>query len=168
VRRGHDPRRTPHEPSILLGMRLTARADYALRATAELAAAGPGPVKGDRIAALQGIPVKFLESILAQLRRADIVRSQRGADGGYWLARPAGEVSLAQVIRAVEGPLINVRGRRPEDVAYGGAAASLQEVWIALRANERAILESVTLAHVASGELPARVEELVEDPAAWH
>ena len=148
-------------------MRLSARADYALRAVAELAAADVGPVKGERIADLQGIPLKFLESILAQLRRAGIVRSQRGAEGGYWLARPADQVSLAQVIRAVEGPLANVRGRRPEDVAYQGAAKSLQSVWIALRANERAILESVTLEHLSTGALPARVEQLVEDPAAW-
>jgi Rrf2 family protein len=150
-------------------VRLTARADYALRAAAELAvAAHEGrPVKGERIATLQSIPLKFLEGILAQLRRAGIVRSQRGAEGGYWLARPASEVSLAQVIRAVEGPLATMRGTRPEDLDYHGSAKPLQQVWIALRANERAILDAVTLAHVATNQLPERVEQLVEDPAAW-
>jgi Rrf2 family protein len=148
-------------------VRLTAKVDYALRAAAELAAAGPGPLKSDRLAAAQGIPVRFLESILLQLRNAGIVKSQRGAEGGYWLARPADEISLADVIRALEGPLANVRGQRPEMLDYRGAAAGLREVWIALRANERAILEAVTLAHVAGRHLPPSVAALVADPAAW-
>lgn len=148
-------------------MRLSARVDYGLRAGAELAAAGPGPVKADQIARAQDIPGKFLESILLQLRRAGIVRSQRGAEGGYWLARPAQDISLADVIRALDGPLALMRGERPEHVEYRGAAKSLQEVWIALRANERAVLERVTLADLASGDLPERVERLTVDPRAW-
>ena len=119
-------------------MRISARADYALRAAAELAAAGGGPVKGDALATSQSIPHKFLENILADLRHARLVRSQRGADGGYWLAQPAEEISLADVIRAVEGPLASVRGEAPEDVEYPGAAEHLQDIWIAVRASVRA------------------------------
>src|SRR5579864_1878237 len=115
----------------------------------ELAAAGEGPVKADRIAQAQEIPIKFLENIMSDLRNASLVRSQRGIDGGYWLARPAAEINLAQVIRAVDGPLANVRGRRSEEVEFGGAAAPLREVWIAVRASLRSVLESVTLADVA-------------------
>jgi Rrf2 family protein len=148
-------------------MRLTARVDYGLRAAAELAAAGDGPLKREHLADVQGIPHKFLETILLQLRRANIVRSQRGAEGGYWLARPAADITLADIIRALDGPLANVRGERPEDVKYIGAAAALQEVWIALRANERAVLEAVTLADVVSGRLPRSVAMMTEDPAAW-
>lgn len=148
-------------------MRMTAKADYALRAGAELAAAAAGPVKGGRLATAQGIPVKFLERILTDLRRAGIVRSLRGAEGGYWLARDAAAVTLADVIRAVDGPLAEIRGGRPEDTTYQGAATTLQDVWIALRASERAILEAVTLADVASGSLPASVLRLTRDPEAW-
>src|SRR5687767_15496013 len=126
-------------------MRISARADYALRAAAELAAAGGGPVKGDALAAAQAIPAKFLENILGDLRHARLVRSQRGADGGYWLAQPADQITLADVIRAVDGPLASVRGERPEDVAYAGPAESLQRVWIAVRASLRAVTEDVTL-----------------------
>lgn len=149
-------------------MRVSARVDYALRAAAELAAAaGEGPVKGERIAQAQGIPLKFLENILLELRHAGIVASQRGERGGYWLARPADEVTLAEVIRAVEGPLANVRGARPETVEYAGAAGALREVWIAVRANLRAVLESVTLADLAAGSLPESVGELIDDAEAW-
>ena len=148
-------------------MRVSAKADYALRAAIELAAAGDGPVKGERIAQAQEIPLKFLENILLELRHAGIVRSQRGVEGGYWLARPAEEVSLAEVIRAVEGPIANVRGVGPQDVEYGGAAGRLREVWIAVRANLRAVLEHVTIADLARGELPATVEELAANPDAW-
>src|SRR5439155_24774769 len=115
-------------------VRVSAKADYALRATIELAAAGDGPVKGERIAQAQEIPLKFLENILLELRHAGIVRSQRGVEGGYWLARPAEQVSLAEVIRAVEGPIANVRGVGPQDVEYAGPAGRLREVWIAVRA----------------------------------
>jgi Rrf2 family protein len=148
-------------------MRVSAKVDYALRAGAELAAAGDGPVKGERIAQAQGIPVKFLENILLDLRHAGLVHSQRGAEGGYWLALPADEISLADCIRAVEGPIANVRGVRPEQVEYSGVAKPLQDVWIALRASMRSVLEDVTLADLAAGRLPPEVLELTEDPEAW-
>jgi Rrf2 family protein len=148
-------------------VRVSAKADYALRAAIELAAAGDGPVKGERIAQAQEIPLKFLENILVELRHAGIVRSQRGVEGGYWLARPPGEVSLAEVIRAVEGPIANVRGLGPQDVEYPGPAARLQEVWIAVRASLRSVLEETTLADLARGELPPAVEALARDPDAW-
>lgn len=149
-------------------MRVSAKADYAVRAATVLAAAeGEGPVKGERIAQAQEIPLKFLENILLELRHAGLVQSQRGADGGYWLARPADEVTVADVIRAVEGPLANVRGVRPEQVEYAGSAERLRDVWIALRASLRAVLESVTLADLARAELPASISALVADPEAW-
>ena len=147
-------------------MRLSARVDYALRATAELAAAD-APRTVDQLSAAQKIPNKYLESILGELRRGGLLRSQRGPEGGYRLARPAAEISIADVIRSLDGELANVRGSRPENLSYTGAAAALQEVWIALRASERAILEKVTLAHVATGEMPTRVATLVADPSAW-
>ena len=148
-------------------MRISAKADYALRAAAELATAGGGPVKGERLATKQQIPPKFLENILGDLRHAGLVRSQRGADGGYWLQRPANEITLAEIVRAVEGPLATVRGQRPEDVEYTGAAQPLQRVWIAVRRNLREVLEQVTVADLAAGDLPARVERLAADPASW-
>ncbi len=148
-------------------MRISAKADYALRAAAELAAAGGGPVKGEQLAARQEIPPKFLENILADLRHAGLVRSQRGADGGYWLQRPASEITLAEIVRAVEGPLATVRGQRPEDVAYSGAAEQLQRVWIAVRRNLREVLEEVTVADLAARRLPETVERLADDPASW-
>jgi Rrf2 family protein len=148
-------------------VRVSAKADYAIRAAVELAAAGDGPVKGERIAQAQDIPSNFLENILADLRNAGIVASRRGADGGYWLARPAAEVSLADIIRAVDGPLANVRGVRSEQVAYQGSAESLREVWVAVRASLRSVLENVTLADLASGELPESVRALAADPDAW-
>jgi Rrf2 family protein len=151
-------------------LQVSARADYALRAAAELARAtteGTGPLKGERISEEQGIPKKFMENILLDLKHTGIVRTQRGASGGYWLARPPAEISLAQVMRAVEGPLANVRGEWPEEVEYQGAAKPLTEVWIAVRANLRAVLETVTLADLVEGSLPASIEELTRDPDAW-
>jgi Rrf2 family protein len=157
-------------------MRLSARVDYALRAVVELAAASPpaaagearrGAMTADQIARAQDVPPKFLESILLQLRRGGIVHAQRGPEGGYWLARPATGISLADVIRVVDGPLANVRGQRPEDLGYRGAATALQDVWIALRASEREILELVTVADVAANDLPDRVRTLAADPNAW-
>jgi Rrf2 family protein len=148
-------------------VRVSAKADYALRATIELAAAGDGPVKGERIAQAQEIPLKFLENILGDLRHAGIVRSQRGAEGGYWLARPAEEITVADVVRAVEGPIANVRGLGPEAVEYNGSAERLRDVWIAVRANLRAVLEHVTLADVANGNLPDGIGALAADPDAW-
>jgi Rrf2 family protein len=149
-------------------MRTTAKADYAVRAAIELASAGAGdPVKAEHIAEAQSIPLNFLENILAELRRAGIVESRRGAAGGYLLGRPAEEISLADVIRAVEGPLANVRGVRPESIEYEGSAERLRDVWVALRASVRAVLEQVTLADVAKGELPPHVTELTQATDAW-
>jgi len=127
-------------------MRVSAKVDYALRALLELAAAPPGPVKGERLATAQEIPPKFLENILTELRRAEIVASQRGAEGGYRLAKPAAEISVADVVRALEGPIASVRGMRPEEVEYAGPARSLQPLWIELRASMRGVLEQTTLA----------------------
>ena len=148
-------------------MRVSAKADYAIRAMIELAAAGGGPVKGDRISQAQEIPIKFLENIMVDLRNGGLVRSQRGSEGGYWLARPAEEINLAQVMRAVDGPLANVRGLRSEAVEYTGSAGPLRDVWIAVRASLRGVLEAVTVADVARGELPAAVESLTADADAW-
>jgi len=148
-------------------MRVSAKADYAIRAAVELAAAGEGPVKGDRIAKAQSIPPNFLENILGDLRNAGIVGSRRGAEGGYWLARPAEGVSLADVIRAVDGPLANVRGVRSDELEYDGSAKALEQVWIAVRASLRAVLEQVSLADVARNELPDHVRQLAADPDAW-
>jgi Rrf2 family protein len=148
-------------------VRITAKVDYAVRAAAELAAAPPGPVKGDVIAERQGIPAKFLENILADLRRSGLVSSQRGAEGGYWLAADAAAVSVADIIRAVEGPLADVHGTPPELVDYRGPAAGLQGVWVATRAALRTVLEEVTLADIAAGRLPGPIDELLREPDAW-
>ena len=145
-------------------MRISAKADYAVRASIELAAADEGPVKGDRLAAAQKIPVKFLENILGELKHAGLVQSQRGAEGGYWLSRPADDITLAEIIRAVEGPLASVRGERPEDLEYLGEARPLQDVWVALRSNIREILESVTLADLVEGRLPEPIGRLARHP----
>jgi len=151
-------------------LQVSAKTDYALRAASELARAATeeaGPIKGGWISETQGIPKKFMENILHDLKRSGIVRTRRGASGGYWLALPAEEISLATIIRAVEGPLANVRGEWPEAVEYQGAAVHLQEVWIAVRANLRAVLESVTLADIVDGELPSSITKLTRDPEAW-
>jgi Rrf2 family protein len=149
-------------------MHVTAKADYAVRAVVELASGSQSsPRKVDEVAQAQGIPVSFLENILTQLRSAGLVRSQRGPEGGYWLAHPPEEVNLAQVIRAVEGPLVGVRGLRPEEVSYEGSAESLKQVWLALRANLRKVLEHVTLADVASGKLPKEIMALTKQEEAW-
>jgi Rrf2 family protein len=147
-------------------VRITAKADYAVRAALELASAD-GAVKGDALATAQAIPLKFLENILIDLRHSGIVRSQRGPDGGYWLAKPAADISVADVIRAVEGPLASVRGESPEELDYVGAAEQLQPVWVALRANIRGVLETVTLADITGGRLPKKVLRLTEEPGAW-
>ncbi|MHB8532189.1 MAG: RrF2 family transcriptional regulator [Solirubrobacteraceae bacterium] len=149
-------------------MHVTAKADYAVRAVVELAdSSQESPRKVDDVAAAQSIPVSFLENILTQLRSSGVVRSQRGPEGGYWLARSPGELSLAQVIRAVEGPLVGVRGQRPEEIEYSGSAEQLQQVWIALRASLRKVLEEVTVADVASGKLPKEVLALTKAESAW-
>jgi Rrf2 family protein len=149
-------------------MRVSAKADYAVRAMIELAAAGDAePVKGEQIADAQGIPLRFLENILAELRHQGLVQSRRGAEGGYWLTRAPDEITIAEVIRAVEGPLASVRGERPEEMSYEGDAAPLQLVWVALRSNIRAVLERVTLADVVADELPPQVIELTARPDVW-
>jgi len=148
-------------------MRISAKADYAVRAALELAAATELPVKGERIAEAQGIPLKFLENILVDLRQAGLVASQRGPEGGYRLDLPADQISVADVIRAVDGPLAVVHGDRPDVMKYEGAADGLEDVWVALRANVRAVLEQVSVADIVEGSLPAIVRELAADPDAW-
>jgi Rrf2 family protein len=149
-------------------MHVTAKADYAVRAVVELAGSSQSaPRKVDDVAQAQSIPVSFLENILTQLRSAGVVRSQRGPEGGYWLSQPADQVSLADVIRAVEGPLVGVRGQRPEEIEYGGSAEKLQQVWIALRANLRKVLEHVTVADVSEGKLPKEIIALTKEEEAW-
>ena len=155
------------EAHNLLRMRISAKVDYALRACTELAVAGDGPTKGDRIAAAQAIPIKFLENILSELRNAGIVATQRGVEGGYWLARPADQITLAEVMRALEGPLANVRGHRPETLVYEGSAKSLVDLWIAVRASLRAVLETTSVADLANGRFPEQVRALTADPEAW-
>jgi Rrf2 family protein len=150
-------------------LRITARADYAVRAAVELATTfgAETHITCDTLARAQGIPPKFLETILAELRHSGIVHSQRGVEGGYWLTRPPEEITIADVIRAVEGPLASVRGRRPEDLGYAGAAASLQTLWVAVRTAVRGVVEHVTLADIAAGRLPAEIQDLAAEPDAW-
>ncbi|MDX6628994.1 MAG: hypothetical protein QOH00_1240 [Gaiellales bacterium] len=167
IRQERTAARAAPEAHNLLRMRISAKVDYALRACTELAVADGGPTKGDRIAAAQAIPIKFLENILSELRNAGIVATQRGVEGGYWLARPAEEITLAEVMRALEGPLANVRGHRPETLAYEGSASALVELWIAVRASLRTVLETTTVADLARGELPPQVKALTADPEAW-
>jgi len=149
-------------------VRVSAKAEYAVRAAIELAASdGENPVKKSVIVEAQKIPPKFLENILAELRHAGLVESQRGADGGYWLTKPASEISVADVMRAVEGPLASVRSQRPEALEYDGVAEPLQKVWVALRASIRDVLESTSLEQLVSGDLPADLLAIVEPPEAW-
>ena len=148
-------------------MHVTARGDYAVRAALELAAADGQTRKVADLAAAQNIPARFLENILLALRRSGLVQSRRGADGGFRLTRPPEEITLADVLRAVEGPLANVQGVAPDQLQYGGAASSLTDVWVAVRASLRVVLERVTLAEVASGSLPGDVAALIADPEAW-
>ncbi|WP_159773936.1 RrF2 family transcriptional regulator [Streptomyces sp. HM190] len=149
-------------------MRISARADYAVRAALQLAVSpDDGPLKAEAIADAQDIPHKFLESILNDMRRGGLVLSQRGGNGGYRLARPAESISIADVIRTVDGPLVSVRGVRPPELSYTGPAESLLPLWIALRSNVREILDGVSLADVASTQLPPSVVKLSEDPEAW-
>jgi Rrf2 family protein len=148
-------------------MRISAKVDYAVRAAVELAVAGDGPIKGERLSQAQEIPLKFLENILGELKHAGLVRSQRGTEGGYWLARPADEIRIADIIRAVEGPLASVRGESPGSVEFHGSAEPLGKLWVAVRANLREVLESVTVADIANGKLPEQVEEIASDPDAW-
>ena len=152
----------------MAGVRISAKVDYAVRAAIALAAnEGDAPMKGERIATAQKIPLKFLENILGDMRRAGLVMSQRGADGGYRLALDAYEISVADVIRAVEGPLGDVRGMPPERVDYSSGAEALKEVWLAARASLREVMETVTIGDIAAQELPEIVEQLLEEPEAW-
>jgi Rrf2 family protein len=147
---------------------ISARVDYATRALLTLAAVDDGSaMTGEAVAASQALPVKFVENILVDLRRAGFVVAQRGNIGGYRLAQPASSIALADVFRALEGPLAEVRGERPEQTAYDGPAEHLQDVWVAVRASLRNVLERVTLADVVSGKLPPAVKKLVADPDAW-
>lgn len=146
---------------------ISARSDYAVRALLTLAASDGSPMTGEALAASQDLPVRYVENTLVELRRIGLVSSQRGRDGGYRLARPAAEIAVADVVRGLEGPLAEVNGMRPEDSAYEGPAARLQDVWVAVRAALRLVLESVTLADIVDGTLPAPVIELLEHPDAW-
>lgn len=148
-------------------MQISAKSDYAIRALLNLAAHEPDLVKVDVIVREQGLPRKFVEAILGELRRASIVRSQRGAEGGYALARPASEITLGAVIRAVDGPLAEVRGLRPHETTYEGVAQHLPDVWIAVRTSLRRVLDETTLAQVLSGKLPPQVRRMVDEPDAW-
>ncbi|HEX6596981.1 MAG TPA: Rrf2 family transcriptional regulator [Acidimicrobiales bacterium] len=150
-------------------MYISAKVDYGVRALLALAAVPPGTrMKGEALAEGQNLPARFVENILVELRRAGLVHSQRGAEGGYRLAAPPEEICVADVLRALEGPLADVRGLRPEDARYEGPAEHLRDVWVAVRAALRSVLESVSLADVASGNLPEAVTRLLEDPQAWH
>jgi Rrf2 family protein len=146
---------------------ISARAEYAVRALAELAHAGGGPLTVADVASAQDIPTRFLQNILLGLRQRSLVLSQRGAEGGYRLARPAAAISLADILRAVDGPLAAVRGERPESVRYDGSAVALADVWLALRLSMRHVLEEVSLADLVHGPLPDHVADLVDNPAAW-
>jgi len=149
-------------------MRVSAKVDYAVRGAIELAAAyGAKPIKAERLAQAQGIPVHYLENILAELRHARIVRSHRGTDGGFRLARAPESITVADIIRAVEGPLATVRGAPPESSVYPGVATALPRLWIAARHNLRAVMEQVTVADLARGELPASIELLARNPEDW-
>jgi len=146
---------------------VTARADYALRAVCELAARFPDSLTRTELAGEQRIPGKFLESILGDLRRAGLLESQRGAAGGYRLARDPAQVSLADIIRAIDGPLAAVRGMPPEEAEYQGAATHMRDVWVAVRASIRTVLENTTVADVRDGALPAVVSDLTAEPESW-
>jgi len=146
---------------------ISAKVDYAVRAMCTVAAAGDQAITAETLASAQGLPPKFLESILNDLRRAGLLHSQRGADGGYRLARAASDITVADVIRPLDGPLAEVRGLRPEVATYEGAAEHLQQVWIAVRSSLRSVLETVTVADIVAGTLPHSVVELTEQPEAW-
>lgn len=148
-------------------MEISAKGDYAIRALTVLAAAGGSPMTAAQLAEAQGIPPGFLQGILRRLRHRGLLSSHRGAEGGYRLARPAGQITVADVLRAIDGPLAAVRGQPTEDVEYAGAAAPLKEVWLALRASLRRVIEHVTLEDIVEGRLPACVTDPNSDPAAW-
>jgi Rrf2 family protein len=146
---------------------ISARGDYAVRAALGLAARHPGVVSAAAIADEQDMPRKFLEAVLGDLRRAGLVRGQRGVDGGYVLTRPPAQIMVGEVLRAVDGPLAEVRGMRPEETMYSGTAEHLQQLWVAVRAAVRNVLDEVSLADVVRGRLPAHVRRLTNPPHAW-
>jgi Rrf2 family protein len=150
-------------------VRISARVDYAVRATVELAATGDDgrPVTAEAIARAQDIPHRFLDHILASLRHAGLVESRRGPEGGHRLARPADEITVADIIRAIDGPLASVGGLRPDQLAPHGTAEPLQEVWVAVRQSLRRVLENVSVGDIARGELPPEVRELAAEADAW-
>jgi len=148
-------------------VKVTAKAEYAVRAMLELTTTEDGLLKGERIARSQGIPLKFLENILVDLRHADLVHAQRGAEGGYRLAREPEEITLGEVIRAVEGPLASVRGEPPERMAYEGSSENLRKVWVAVRASLRSVLDDLTLADVVADRMPEHIRRLTDAPDAW-
>jgi Rrf2 family protein len=151
----------------LPGMRISAKEDYAVRAALELAIADGGPLKREQISQAQQIPIAFLQNILMELRHAEIVEAQRGRDGGFRLSRPASQITIADIVRAVSGPLATVRGVRPTAVDYQKSAEPLREVWVALRTNIRAILERVTLADLAANRLPSPIKTITAKRANW-
>jgi Rrf2 family protein len=146
---------------------ISAKADYAVRVMLEIAAHGPNLVKATVVIDHQDLPRKFVETILVELRRADLIRSQRGAEGGYTLARPATAISIGQIVRAIDGPLAEVRGIRPDECEYTNAAQNLADVWIAARAALRKVLDETSLARVLAGKLPTHVRRMTESPEAW-
>jgi Rrf2 family protein len=148
-------------------VQISARGDYAVRATLELAASYPSTLSAQALADAQGLPRKFLEAVLADLRRSGVVHAVRGAEGGYVLSRPPKEVTIGQVLRAVDGPLAGVRGHRPEQTSYTGTAVHLPTLWVAVRAAVRSVVDEVSLAELATGDLPSRIHELTEAPDAW-
>jgi Rrf2 family protein len=148
-------------------VQISAKTDYAIRALLMLAAQSPDLVKVEVLTAQQALPRKFIEAILSELRRAGLVRSQRGTDGGYALARPAAEITIGTVIRVVDGPLAEVRGLRPHETAYTGVAAHLPDVWVAMRTALRTVLDETTLEQVLTGNLPEHVKAMSQSPDAW-
>jgi Rrf2 family protein len=149
-------------------VQISAKSDYAVRAMCVLAGADEGVwVKADDIAAAQAIPRPFLDGILLELRRAGVVVSRRGPDGGHRLARPAYAITVADVIRVMDGPLALVHGNRPESLAYDAPAERLQDVWVAVRASLRLVLERTTIEQVVSGKLPRQVTTLSGDNRSW-
>ncbi len=149
-------------------MHISAKADYAVRAAIHLASVSSGPTTSEAIAQAQGIPAKFLEAIMTSLKQAGVVRSQRGPSGGFWLSRPADSITVADVIRAVDGPLASVRGERPEEVVYAGSAAPLAQVWLAVRSALREVVEHVTLADLATDALPEDIRRRAAEPHVLH
>jgi Rrf2 family protein len=148
-------------------MRISAKEDYAIRAALELALADGGPLTREQISQAQDIPTAFLQNILMDLRHDEIVDAQRGREGGFRLARPANEITVADIVRAVSGPLATVRGVRPPAIEYAPSTQPLKQVWVALRANIRAVLEGVTLADLASDRLPPAIRKITNTPTNW-